>query len=77
MTIGITTGMMNTGIMSTTATGTVSEVTGVPTIISMNSSGSARLPSKKGTENRLVVPRPKHPAIPETPREQPLVRWLR
>ena len=52
-TIRITTEMMNTGIMSITATGTVSEATGSTTTTNINSSGSALSPSKKGTESPI------------------------
>jgi hypothetical protein len=54
-TIGITTGTINTGIMSITATGTVNEAIGRLTITIMNSSGSARSLLKKGTKIRFAV----------------------
>jgi len=76
MTIGITTGMMNTGITSITVTGTVSEATGVTTIKSMNSSESARSQLKKALEGNLLFPAT-HTAIPEMPHEQLLVRRFR
>ena len=54
MIIGITIGMIVTGITIITAIGTVSEAIGVTTSTIMNSSKSARLPLKQGAETDLL-----------------------